>query len=103
MNITTRIIDTTTGRGAAGMPVRLDRYDGTAWEPVNEGETDADGRFEGAETVSGTHRLRFGTGPYFTAGTCFPELQVIFQLAVGPAEMRVDVAPYAYSARLEGR
>ncbi|GAB3687127.1 hypothetical protein GCM10027589_55720 [Actinocorallia lasiicapitis] len=101
MNVSTRVIDSTTGRGAAGLPVRLDRYDGGSWEPVHEGETDTSGRVTDIKTVSGTHRFRYGSGACFPEGTGFPEVQVIFSLSVGPAEMRLNLGPYAYSAQLE--
>ena len=34
MSLSTHVLDTARGRPAAGMPVRLDLYDGTTWQPV---------------------------------------------------------------------
>ena len=43
--ITTHVLDTSLGRPAAGVAVRLDRKgSGGEWKPLGEGHTDADGR-----------------------------------------------------------
>ena len=44
--ITTHILDTGSGRPAAGVAVVLSVFDGGKWTPVAEGTTDADGRIQ---------------------------------------------------------
>ena len=42
--ITTHILDTSSGRPAAGVIVTLQKHDGNYWDFAGRGETDADGR-----------------------------------------------------------
>jgi 5-hydroxyisourate hydrolase len=63
--VTTHVLDTALGRPAAGVPVRLERADGTG--PVAKGVTDADGRVGelGPDSLApGVYRIWFGTGAY---------------------------------------
>ncbi|MEO5875571.1 MAG: hydroxyisourate hydrolase [Streptosporangiaceae bacterium] len=100
MSLSTHILDTSQGRPAPGVAVRLDRYDGTTWENAAEGVTDEDGRLKDLPADrGGTYRLRFGIGPYFHGNTFFPEIQVIFVVA-DPADhyhVPLLVSPYSYS------
>ena len=103
MSLSTHVLDTARGRPAAGMPVRLDRYDGTTWQPLLEDATDDDGRLtELPATEEGTYRLRFGTSSYFAARMteCFyPEVTVVFQITE-PAEhhhVPLLVSPFGYT------
>jgi 5-hydroxyisourate hydrolase len=107
MTLSTHVLDTSRGRPAAGMPVRLDRHDGT-WRPLAEAVTDDDGRLDGLlpgdsdDSVAGTYRLRFGTGPYFAAAgteTFYPEVSVVFVIT-DPGEhhhVPLLISPYGYS------
>jgi 5-hydroxyisourate hydrolase len=107
MTLSTHVLDTSKGRPAAGMPVRLDRHDGT-WQPLAEAVTDDDGRLDGLlpgdsdDSVAGTYRLRFGTGPYFAAAsteTFYPEVSVVFVIT-DPGEhhhVPLLISPYGYS------
>ncbi|MEV4259640.1 hydroxyisourate hydrolase [Spirillospora sp. NPDC049652] len=45
MSVSTHVLDTGSGTPAAGIPVRLDHYDAENWRLVQEGETDATGRW----------------------------------------------------------
>lgn len=65
-SLSTHVLDTTTGRPAAGVRVELQR-DGQA---VASGVTDADGRIRelGRELDSGTYRLIFDTRDYSPEG-----------------------------------
>lgn len=79
--LSTHVLDTSTGRPAAGMTVSLEAGDGT---PLGTGRTDGDGRVGalGPERlVPGDYRLRFATGGYLAAaGTAsfYPEVVVTF-------------------------
>ena len=79
MSVSTHVLDTVTGRPAAGMVVRL--YEGE--ELLAEGLTDADGRVRLAEgaTAAGQHRLVFATGPWFATQnreTFYPVVSITF-------------------------
>ncbi|WP_026341309.1 hydroxyisourate hydrolase [Actinomadura atramentaria] len=87
MTVSTHVLDSRSGRPAAGLPVRLDRYENDTWEAVAEGATGADGRWSaspgdaGGATPPGTYRLRFGSGAYFAERgepTFYPEIAVLF-------------------------
>jgi 5-hydroxyisourate hydrolase len=108
MTLSTHVLDTGRGRPAAGVPIRLDRYDGGTWRPIVEAETDVDGRLSGLlpadseHEAAGTYRLRFGTGPYFAATgteTFYPEVSVVFMIT-DPAEhhhVPLLISPYGYT------
>lgn len=95
MTLSTHVLDTTTGRPAAGMTVLLDG------EPA--GRTDEDGRLRlaGADQA-GHHQLTFLTGEYFTGrGTSafYPEVTVTFTVT-SPAEhyhVPLLLSPFGYS------
>lgn len=86
--ITTHILDTTLGKPAAGIAVRLERHEldrrqAGRWAPVSAGETDADGRCSdlAQNAPAGTYRLTFATGPYFERQgrvSIYPEIFIIF-------------------------
>ncbi len=104
--ITTHVLDTSRGRPAAGIGVRLEREYGDGWEAAGEGRTDADGRL--ADLVAGdaplgigTYRLTFNTGDYFSAHgteTFYPHVQIVFR-ARGDEHYHVPLllSPFGYS------
>ena len=100
MSISTHVLDSMTGRPAAGVAVTL-----LAGEDVLAGGvTDADGRCRLVEGATGTgpHRLVFGTGDWFAAQgreTFYPEVLLSFAVRE-PAEhhhVPLLLAPFAYS------
>ena len=100
MSVSTHVLDSVTGRPAAGVAVAL--YAGD--DLLAQGTTDADGRCRLAEgaTGAGTHRLVFGTGDWFAAAgreTFYPEVVLTFAVRE-PAEhhhVPLLLAPFAYS------
>jgi len=80
--ITTHVLDTVTGKPAAGIRVHLDRKSGDQCIPVSTSTTDADGRCHLTEnTAPATYRLTFQTGQYLSASgrnTIYPEIAIIF-------------------------
>ena len=103
--LSTHVLDATSGRPAAGMPVRLERRGPDGWSPVEAGLTDADGRLRlagGPGFEPGAYRITFGSGAYFEArGTAsfYPEVTVTFEIA-GPGEhyhVPLLLSPFAYS------
>ena len=102
-NISTHVLDTALGKPAAGIAVRLQRFEGGGWIEVstNAGQpehvhdapgdwievaaaiTDADGRCRdlARDAASGTYRLTFDTGAYFAPqgrASIYPEVIMTF-------------------------
>jgi 5-hydroxyisourate hydrolase len=100
MSVSTHVLDSVTGRPAAGMAVAL-------WageELLASGETDDDGRCRLAEgaTAAGAHRLVFATGDWSAArgrDTFYPEVVLTFAVAEPGAHHHVPLllAPFGYS------
>jgi 5-hydroxyisourate hydrolase len=87
--ITTHILDTSSGTPAAGVMVTLSRLSvGGEWTILSTGITNDDGRVPGLlpgenTIVPGTYRLHFATGDYFLKrNTNFfhPFIEVVFEL-----------------------
>jgi 5-hydroxyisourate hydrolase len=108
--LSTHVLDSATGRPAAGMSVRLDRADvidpdtGHGWLPVGSGATDPDGRLKswGDHPIGpGSYRLSFATGAWFAEREreCFyPEVTVTFVIKdAGHHHVPLLLAQYAYS------
>jgi 5-hydroxyisourate hydrolase len=82
--ITTHVLDTTLGRPAAGVAVRLDKKEGEAWVQLSANKTDADGRCRelAQEAGAGVYRLTFATGDYFEGlgrKSIYPEIAITFR------------------------
>ena len=100
MSVSTHVLDSATGRPAAGIAVRL--FAGEAL--LAEGVTDRDGRCRLTEdaTALGTHRLIFATGQWFAEqgrDAFYPEVVLTFAVQE-PAEhhhVPLLLSPYAYS------
>lgn len=100
--ITTHVLDTSIGRPAAGVEVRL--YADGGGE-IGRGVTNADGRVtdlvSGAVTA-GVYRIEFETGAYFarTERACFyPRVSITFEVASASEHYHVPLLlnPYGYS------
>ena len=103
--VTTHVLDTSLGRPATGVPVRLEHLADGEPTPVAEGLTDADGRVRdlGPDGLPpGTYRVVFGTGAYFARSgqrTFYPEAAVTFivEEAGGHYHVPLVLSPFAYS------
>ena len=103
--VTTHVLDTSLGRPAVGVPVRLEHLAGAEPTPVAEGLTDADGRVPdlGPDDLRpGTYRVVFATGAYFARSgqrTFYPEAAVTFLVeeAGGHYHVPLVLSPFAYS------
>jgi len=104
--ITTHVLDTSTGRPAAGVPVTLEKQAGASWQNAGQGVTNQDGRIAdllaGAKLAPGTYRLIFDTAAYFSAKqqpSFYPQVQVMF--TVGDAAQHYHLplllSPFGYS------
>ncbi|MET9259971.1 hydroxyisourate hydrolase [Amycolatopsis sp. NPDC004079] len=97
--VTTHVLDTATGKPAAGIAVRFERQDGSL---IAEGATDDDGRIRdlGPDTLDpGVYRLIFDTGGYLGPEAFFPDVTIAFRIVDGTSHHHVPVllSPFAYS------
>lgn len=101
--ITTHVLDTSSGRPAAGIPVRLERQNGERWEDVGRGITDDDGRVSDLVKGSidpGVYRLTFDSGDYFREYAHFyPIIRIEFYYEVDGRHHHVPLllSPFGYS------
>ena len=105
--ITTHVLDTSRGRPASGVPVRLERVSGGAGRLLARGATDADGRLRdllpaGEPVEPGEYRLVFDTGAYFRAQGVegfYPEVSVLFTVRSAGEHHHVPLllSPFGYS------
>ena len=100
-HLSTHVLDATTGRPAAGVPVTLTDADGTT---LAAAVTDDDGRVAQLcnDELSGVYRLRFDTASYFTAQGVtgfYPEVSITFEITdtAGKYHVPLLLSPYAYS------
>ena len=94
--LTTHVLNTATGRPAAGLKLELFRIEGDARTPLKSVTTNSDGRcdaplLQGAELTAGRYEILFHVGDYLRAGAT--------QLPAPPFLDLVPllVSPYAYS------
>lgn len=87
MGLSTHILDTSQGRPAAGIEVKLLQESGDAWREIGRGVTDADGRCRALlgerELERATYKLRFEVAPYLAAQTItisslYPFVEIAF-------------------------
>ncbi len=106
--ITTHVLDTSRGRPASGVHVRLEaQKGGGGWEVLAEGATDGDGRLRDllpAEhaLAAGIYRLVFEVGSYLRAHAqegFYPEVPVVFEVSDPTQHYHVPLllSPYGYS------
>jgi 5-hydroxyisourate hydrolase len=115
--VSTHVLDTSVGRPAPGVAVRLsargdaDTGTGREWRPVGGGATDGDGRCRGLPAVppGTTHvRLEFAVEPYLEAlpaaahhdngAVFFPEVSVVFAVRSGEHHhVPLLLSPFGYS------
>ncbi|MEO7112397.1 MAG: hydroxyisourate hydrolase [Polyangiaceae bacterium] len=108
MSITTHVLDTSIGKPAAGVPIKLEiRNEDGSWEPRGDGVTDADGRLrtllEDAAFSIGTWRISFDTYAYFTAQKVehfYPEVSIVFVVRDAAAHFHVPLllSPFGFSS-----
>lgn len=105
--ITTHILDTSLGKPAAGVPVKLDlRMDGE-WVRVGTGTTDSDGRVKDLlkpdfEFKEGQYRIEFAVSEYFdklNVESFYPYVKITFSVRDAGSHYHVPLLlnPYGYS------
>jgi 5-hydroxyisourate hydrolase len=94
--LSTHVLDTSRGRPAAGIVVRLE----AAGVVVGEGVTDEDGRIGrlGPELEPGDYVVRFDTGAYLGEAAFYPEVAVTFRIAADEHHhVPLLLNPFGYS------
>jgi 5-hydroxyisourate hydrolase len=109
--LTTHVLDTMTGRPAAGLLIELYRHEGGSPELLATARTNADGRcdaplLQGEALAPGNYELLFHVGSYLRAqGVALPEpafldlVPIRFGIAAADQHHHVPllVSPYGYS------
>lgn len=106
--ITTHVLDTSLGKPAVGVPVRLEIQDrDKTWELRGHGVTDADGRLKdllrGVALSVGTYRLTFDTYTYFSERKVehfYPEVIIVFVVTNAASHHHVPLllSPFGFSS-----
>ena len=99
MSISTHILDTASGRPAAGVAIELDRNTEGEWQTLNAAETDADGRVafllpENEPMLPGLYCARFATGVYFTregVDGLYPFVEITFVVKPGERHYHIPL------------
>jgi 5-hydroxyisourate hydrolase len=105
VSITTHVLDTSRGKPAPNVLVKLEIRRDDQWVEVARAETDADGRCKGltpGEVHSGIYRLTFDSGSYFRerhTETFFPETVITFTVGDPAQHYHVPllISPFGYS------
>ena len=107
MTISTHVLDTSIGRPAAAVSVRLQRQSGATWTDVFMAVTDPDGRVPSLLSPSvtagaGGYRLTFEVGEYFRARgieSFYESVSIDFVVRDTAAHYHVPLllSPYGYS------
>lgn len=108
--LTTHVLDTASGKPAAGMKIALYRVSGNSHRKVKEVVTNSDGRcdapmLQGKEFATGQYELVFFAGDYLRGtGPALPEPLFLDQIPIrfGMAEethyhVPLLISPYGYS------
>jgi 5-hydroxyisourate hydrolase len=105
--ITTHVLDTATGRPAAGMTVILELRQASEWTPIGRGETNASGwvntLLDDRAMAPGTYRLIFDTGAFHRdqgiSVPFFAEVTITFAIRDTALNYHVPLllSPYGYS------
>lgn len=101
--ISTHILDTSLGNPAAGVPVRLEKYDGKDWDVISEEKTNQDGRIVfNCPSEAGTYKLVFLTEAYFKKNKIKPfflRAPVVFEISDTKRKYHIPLLlnPYGYS------
>ena len=108
--ISTHVLDTSRGRPAEGVSVRIDVLtDDGSFLTLAEQSTNADGRIQSllprGAVEARTYRLTFDTGSYFASvdrPTFYPWVEIVFRVAYPQQHHHVPLLlnPFGYSTYL---
>lgn len=107
MTISTHVLDTSAGRPAANVAVRLLRLENSSWTAIADAVTNADGRVPallpaGGSTAAGTYRLTFDVMAYFAGRgqeTFYTTIAIEFVVREAAQHYHVPLllSPFGYS------
>ena len=104
MTLSTHVLDTSIGKPAASVSIRLLRQQGSTWIEAFTGDTDADGRVPALRDVPaepGSWRLTFDVGGYFHRhgiDSFYTIVAIDFVLrADGHYHVPLLISPFGYS------
>jgi 5-hydroxyisourate hydrolase len=106
--ISTHVLDTSLGKPAADIPVRLQRYSNTGqWLSVASTQTDGDGRCaqllpDGEALQEGMYRLAFDTANHYASQGVqglYPVVEITFQVRGGETHFHIPLllSPNGYT------
>lgn len=103
MGLSTHVLDTATGRPAAGVPVLVQRLAVDGWREVGRSETDNDGRATDlvpmTDYLAGRYRLLFDTATVHGPEAWLPSVTVEFMVSDPEARLHVPLllSPFGYT------
>jgi 5-hydroxyisourate hydrolase len=104
--VTSHILDTSTGKPAAGIMVILFQQDSEVWIEVSRKLTNIDGRVtdlvpQGLYLQAGIHKIKFLTKKYFDfmgLQTFYPFIEIVFDLTGNENyHLPLLLSPFGYS------
>ena len=105
--LSVHILNQQTGLPSQGVQVELDKQQGSSWQHIASGKTDADGRiktlYPRADNMEpGIYKVTFKTGEYFkinNMSTFFPVIPVIFNVTKQNQKLHIPLllSQYCYS------
>lgn len=104
--LTTHVLETATGRPAAGLHIALERQTDAGFVPLADGVTNADGRVTDliapAAFEEGVYRITFQTGRWYAKRgerTFYPSAAVVFEVFDASEHHHVPLLlnPFGYS------
>jgi 5-hydroxyisourate hydrolase len=106
--ISTHVLDTSLGKPAAGVPVRLERQERAGnWVSLRSAQTDGDGRCpqllpESLALSEGIYRLVFETSSYYASqrvAGLYPVVEITFEVRKGESHFHVPLllSPNGYT------
>lgn len=105
--LSTHVLDTATGKPAAGMAITLEVQDGEGFRRIGGGTTNDDGRVKdfvpaGQALAAGVYRARFDTKAYHAAQGVkgfYPYCDVVFEMTDGGGHYHVPllISPFGFS------
>ncbi|KAG9094533.1 hypothetical protein FS749_012255 [Ceratobasidium sp. UAMH 11750] len=105
--VTCHVLDSTLGKPAANVNVRLEVMDGSSFTTLASGQTDSDGRCttllpSEPRLQAGVYKMIFNTGEYFEKDkrdTFYPVVEIIFQLAKPEEHYHIPLllSPWSYT------
>jgi 5-hydroxyisourate hydrolase len=97
-NVSTHVLDTVTGRPAAGVAVTLERLEDNIPETLASTSTDDDGRVAdllgGTRLRTGIYRLTFNTAAF--GNQFYPEVSIVFRVADADEHHHIPLLLSAY-------